>query len=145
MNELQAALKIALANTFLMYFQAHSYHWNVEGMNFPQLHSFFGDLYEDLFGAVDPMAEELRALDQYAPSSLSEIYQYRSTATEPGRPSSDVEMIRKLMASNDQVVAALQKVFDLASDNNKQGLADFVASRLDIHSKHRWMLKALIS
>ena len=48
MNELQAALKIALANTFVSYFKAHSYHWNVEGIDFSQYHSFFGDFYEDM-------------------------------------------------------------------------------------------------
>jgi starvation-inducible DNA-binding protein len=46
MDELQTALKKVLANTFVMYFKTHTYHWNVEGMFFPQLHEFFGNLYE---------------------------------------------------------------------------------------------------
>ena len=48
-----ALLKKLLANMFLMYFKAHSYHWNVEGPNFAQYHAFFGDLYTTLHGNFD--------------------------------------------------------------------------------------------
>ena len=73
MDELQTALKKVLANTFVMYFKTHTYHWNVEGMFFPQLHEFFGNLYEELYNAVDPIAEHLRAMDSYTPVSLAEL------------------------------------------------------------------------
>jgi starvation-inducible DNA-binding protein len=56
MDKLLATLRIAIGNTFTMYFKSHSYHWNVEGMLFSEFHAFFGDLYLDLHGAVDPLA-----------------------------------------------------------------------------------------
>jgi starvation-inducible DNA-binding protein len=58
MEKLIATLKVALGNTFCMYFKTHSYHWNVEGMHFPQYHKFFKKVYEDLYGAIDPMSEQ---------------------------------------------------------------------------------------
>ena len=61
--ELIDKAKTVLADTFVMYMKSHSYHWNVIGPDFPQLHEFFGNLYEDLHGAVDPLAEHVRALD----------------------------------------------------------------------------------
>ena len=70
--------KQAMANTFVMYFKAQSYHWNVEGINFPQLHEFFGDLYEELQGAVDPFAEQIRALGEYAPKNLDEVFRLKT-------------------------------------------------------------------
>ena len=71
METLIEMMRKVLADTFAMYLKAHNYHWNVEGSNFPQYHDFFGNLYQELHGAVDPIAEEIRALDAYVPGSLS--------------------------------------------------------------------------
>ena len=73
MNPIQAALRIALANTFFMYFKAHTYHWNVEGLNFNDYHGYFGGLYEELFDAVDPLAEHIRTAGGYAPVSVAAL------------------------------------------------------------------------
>lgn len=143
MNELIEALRTAHANTFVMYFKAHTFHWNIEGKLFSQYHDFFGELYTDLFSAVDPLAEELRALDQYAPKSLSELYT-ACTLSENTSIVGDAlpEMLNSLLADNTEVINSLNKVFTLADDMNEQGLADFVAGRLDIHKKHAWMIKS---
>ena len=71
MDTLVEMMRKVLADTFAMYLKAHNYHWNVEGPNFPQYHEFFGNLYEELHGAIDPIAEQIRALDAYAPGSFS--------------------------------------------------------------------------
>ena len=73
MNELQAALKIALANSFVSYFRAQSYHWNYEGSNFSEMHDFFGGVYEEIYSSIDDLAERIRIIDDYAPSNLSNL------------------------------------------------------------------------
>lgn len=72
MENTKAALKVVLADSFVMYFRAHSYHWNVEGSNFGEMHGFFGGIYEEMHGTVDVWAEYLRTLNEYAPASLME-------------------------------------------------------------------------
>jgi starvation-inducible DNA-binding protein len=144
MDQLTIAMKIVLANTFVMYFKAHSYHWNVEGMFFSQLHDFFGGLYEDLHGAIDPIAEEIRALDAYAPISMNDLYTHKTCMEDSIRPNEATEMINNLLVSNESVLSSLNTAFKIANDNNKQGLADFIAGRIDTHNKHAWMLKAYL-
>ena len=73
MEELSTSMKIVLANTFAMYLKAQGHHWNVEGKDFSQLHDFFSTLYEELFAAIDKIAEEIRALDVYAPYGLDTL------------------------------------------------------------------------
>jgi starvation-inducible DNA-binding protein len=141
MTELSAALKVALANAFVMYFKLHSFHWNTEGKDFSQYHDFFGDLYDDVYGAVDPLAENLRKLDVYAPHSLMELYNHKTLMEENGIP--DINgMLRASLTANNEVIASLNKVFALANKENKQGLADFIAGRIDTHEKHGWQLRA---
>ena len=146
MDQLAIALKIALGNTFQMYFRAHSYHWNVEGPNFSDYHAFFGTLYTELFGAIDPIAEHIRAIDSYAPFSLSDMKMASTVMEDQDRINgNDYDtMFANLMRDNQQVVDAFAKAHSLAISVNKHGLAQFVAERMDIHAKHAWMLRSLL-
>lgn len=142
MNELQAALKIALANTFATYFKAHSYHWNVEGLHFSQFHDFFGDFYDELYGAVDPIAEHIRAIDGYAPISVADLLAAATVSEDQSKPGNVRLMVSNLLSANDVIIVSLNKAFLLAAGNN--GLQNFLADRLDIHAKHAWQLQATL-
>lgn len=144
MNELIASLQALLGNTYVMYFKTHSYHWNVEGINFPQYHDFFGDLYEDVYGTVDDVAENIRKLDVYAPISFTELLGKATLLEDVTKPLGITEMLQNTLAANDTVLGSLNMVFSYAQLNNKQGLADYVAGRIDTHEKHGWQLRAAL-
>ena len=144
MEQLVATLKVTLSNTFMMYFKAHSHHWNVEGPMFSEYHKFLGELYEELYEAVDPLAEQIRALDEYAPISLTDLYRAKTTNEDPVKPNDFREMVMSLLMDNEKVLESLNMTFKLANDLNKQGLADFIAGRIDVHNKHAWMLRSFI-
>jgi len=142
MDKLIASLKLALGNTFTMYFKAHSYHWNVEGHYFHMFHDFFGEIYEDVYGAVDPISEEIRKLDAYAPISLMELYNYKTIAEDTTKPATCNEMLINLLEANSQVLACLSPLFDEATAQKQQGLANFVADRMDRHKKFEWQIQS---
>jgi starvation-inducible DNA-binding protein len=119
-----------------MYFKAHSYHWNVEGKDFSQYHDFLGELYEELYGAVDPLSERIRVIGQYAPHSLKDLLDSSTIDEDKDKPETPEEMFQNLLDANIKVQDSLNKVFELASSANKQGIADFAAGRLDVHDKH---------
>lgn len=142
METLVEMMKKVLADTFAMYLKAHNYHWNVEGPNFPQYHEFFGNLYEELHGAVDPIAEQIRALGAYAPGSFTRFQDMTDIEDELNVPMG-TEMANRLMLDNQIVLNTLNIAFKLADQLDKQGLADFLAGRIDVHSKHGWMLRSI--
>ena len=135
--------RTALADTFFMYQKAHSYHWNVEGIHFPQLHEFFGNLYEEIYGAVDPMAEHIRSLNEYAPRDVEEMYDDKTVECK-NRAKTPTEMLNDLLETNDKVIVSLNNLFKELQSKGEQGFMDFVAARLDAHKKHGWMLKSTL-
>ena len=143
MDQLAASLKIALANTFIMYFRAHSYHWNVEGPNFNDYHGYFGGLYDEIYGAVDPIAEHIRAIDKYAPISIADLYDAKTISEDGTLITSTQQMFANLVSSNNEVIASLNKAQELAVYAKQQGLANFLQDRLDVHAKHGWQLRSL--
>lgn len=134
------AVRLALAETWAMYFKAHSFHWNVRGPLFSQFHGFFGDIYEDLHDAVDTLAERIRTLDAIAPQSLNEIVSGSKIVFTTAGPAA--EMIRQLMNDNQVVIAALSDANTAAIAAGKDGLANTLQGRLDVHEKWAWQLKA---
>lgn len=136
-------LKRVQADTFAMYAKAHYYHWNVEGPDFVQYHDFLGKLYEELFGVVDVIAEEVRALDSYAPGAhrmLMDLTRIQDDNTVP----SALEMMRRLLADNDTVLEGLITAYMSADAAGELGLANFLQDRMDVHKKHRWMLRSIL-
>ena len=142
MDELKTAIKVLLANATVMYYKAHQFHWNVEGVEFTQYHEFFGDLYTDVYNSIDPIAELLRKLDEYTPVSLDELFKYKTLNEENSRVSDITGILGSLIKANEEVYTSLNKVFELATKNKQQGVANFIADRLEQHDKHRWFLKA---
>lgn len=142
METLVEMMKKVLADTFAMYLKSHNYHWNVEGPNFPQYHEFFGNLYEELHGAVDPIAEHIRALDSYSPGSLSRFMELTDIQDETSVPMG-TDMARKLLSDNQIVLTSLNMAFNLAETFEQNGLANFLADRIDTHKKHAWMLRSI--
>ena len=141
METLQELMKKALADTYAMYLKTQNYHWNVEGFNFAQYHEFFGSIYAELGDAIDPMAEEIRTLDTYAPASFTRFLELTDIEDEMTVPDAS-EMCRRLLADNTKVLNTLDYCFKMAETLNKQGLVDFIAGRIDAHEKHGWMLRS---
>jgi starvation-inducible DNA-binding protein len=144
MEKLIASLKVALGNTFIMYFKTHSYHWNIEGHHFYMFHEFFQEIYEDVYGAVDPLAEELRKLDAYAPISVAEIHSYKTIMEDDTKPATAYDMVANLLVANTEVLQCLTPLFDIATAEKQQGLANFIADRMDKHKKFEWQLQVTL-
>lgn len=141
MEELVEKMKVVLASTYAFGLKAQNFHWNVEGPNFFQYHDLFAKLYEDVHDAVDQIAEEIRTLNAYAPASFIRYQQLTVVADETTIPEA-MSMVSKLNDDNTKVIGVLTEAFLAAEAAKVVGLANFLQDRIDIHSKHGWMLKA---
>ena len=71
-----------------------------------------------------------------------ELFKYKTLREETTRVTLLAEILPKLLEANTEVLASLNKVFSIAQKNNKQGLCNFIADRIDTHEKHGWFLRA---
>lgn len=142
MSQSAVELEIVLANTFVMYFRAHSFHWNVTGLLFHPMHQFFGGLYTELWNAVDPIAEQIRALGPLAPGDLTSLIDHATGPERTDTPGTPQEMIAELLEHNEAVLSSLYVVHEVATEEHHDGLINFIEDRLDKHAKIGWQLKA---
>ena len=134
-------LKKVLADTYTLLTKTQNYHWNVEGPHFTGLHLLFEMQYNELFLAVDLLAERIRALGEKAPASPSE-FKKLSTISEGNAEFDADRMLRDLYESNQTVVATLRKAIAAGEKANDVSTVDLLTQRITAHDKASWMIKS---
>lgn len=128
------ALAAIIEGAFALYARAHEAHWNVSGADFQEYHELFGEIYEDVLGSIDPLAENIRKLGSLAPPLVLEA---RDAGTvEPAG------LAQQLLTDNEALIAVIRAAFDVATAAGQQGIANFLAERQDMHQKWSWQLRS---
>ncbi|MCW4456197.1 DNA starvation/stationary phase protection protein [Flavobacterium sp. MXW15] len=135
-----------LADAYTLYLKTHNFHWNVTGAMFNSLHTMFETQYTEQWGALDEVAERIRALGYNAPGSYREFVALTSIPEEPGLTDSADwrEMVRQLVAGNEAVCRTARKVLRTADDAGDDPSVDLLTQRLQTHEKYAWMLRSLL-
>ena len=136
-------LKTLLATQYALSIKAQYFHWNVEGPDFAQYHDYFANFYQEVYGAVDPIAEYIRTLQEYSPGSFERFQELSIIQGQMKVPRARL-MIEELLADNGVLIDLLNQTFASAEQENNQGIANFIAERLDAQAKHGWMLGSFL-
>ena len=140
-NAITQGLQQVLADTSVLYFKTHSFHWNVEGPHFKGLHDMFEEQYTDLWNFTDECAERIRALGGYGPNSFKELLQYASLQ-EAGQTPDALGMVQKLAEDNKSIVESIYPVLRTAEEAGDEATVDMLIGRIHIHEKAAWMLES---
>ena len=143
-NPLEAALLQTFSDVFVMYYRTHAFHWNVKGPEFSQFHDFFATIYEDVYGSIDPLAENIRKITCDVPLMLGDLCSMTRVNVSDVTSSNPMDMTASLRDANEVVMSSLNVVFSVAVAVNEQGIADFIAGRLDAHKKWAWQLSTTL-
>jgi starvation-inducible DNA-binding protein len=137
------ALARLLADNYTLYLKTHAFHWNVTGPMFNALHAMFMVQYNELWLALDEIAERIRALGEPAPGSGQQYAALASIAEEPGVPDWK-GMVAQQVAGHEACARTARKVFKRADAANDQPTADLATTRMQAHEKTAWMLRSLL-
>ena len=138
------SLKTLLATEYAFVIKAQFFHWNVEGPDFAELHGFFGDIYNEVYdNSIDRTAEYIRTLDDYTPGSLERFGELSQIPGQTRIPRARL-MLEELLKDNSLMIDLLNKCFADAESENQQGIANFIAERIDAHGKWGWQLRSFL-
>ena len=133
-----------LADTYTLYLTTHNFHWNVTGPMFNSLHAMFMTQYTELWNAVDPIAERIRALGHPAPGSYTQYAQLSSLPDAPSTPPKAMEMVRILAEGHEAVARTARSLFPVVDKASDEPTADVLVQRLAVHEQTAWMLRSLL-
>jgi starvation-inducible DNA-binding protein len=147
-NYIANSLQGVLASTYGLYLMTHNYHWNVEGERFYPLHKMFEDQYNELFQAVDVVAERIRALGDYAlPFEGEDILESSKMVSNALNKEADSgsraqRMVMNLMNANEEAVKNCQAAKKAAQGLQDDETENLMVERITAHQKAIWMLRS---
>tara|TARA_Y100001934_G_C12193295_1_gene697507 strand:+ start:325 stop:786 length:462 start_codon:yes stop_codon:yes gene_type:complete len=137
-------LKQVLATSYSLYVKTHNYHWNVEGPHFHTLHVMFEEQYTELAGAVDEIAERIRAIGAYAPGSFKEFGEMSKIDKPLESPVDAMKMVKDLAKSHETLAEIANDTIEVASESGDEVSLDLMVQRKTAHDKTAWMLNSLL-
>jgi starvation-inducible DNA-binding protein len=141
--EIAAGLGHVLADTYTLYLKTHNFHWNVTGPMFQTLHLMFETQYNELWLAIDLVAERIRSLGHPAPGTYAEFTKLSSIKETVGIPKAK-DMIKHLVAGHEAVAKSARTLFPVVEKAGDEATADMLTQRIQTHEKTAWMLRALL-
>lgn len=143
-EEVLAALRLVLSDTFVLYMKTYAVHWNYQGPKFFSVHKMTEEQYGQLAEAIDKIAERIRALGETAPISLQTIL-----------ASSDLEEMSRTEASTDQALLNLISSHTLLAQRAHEACKtceeaedvfsqDMMIQRVGEHDKAAWMIRSFL-
>lgn len=142
-EELVDAVTRMLSETFMLYLKTHGFHWNVEGPHFVGLHNLFEQQYTEMWNAIDELAEHLRAMGVYAPTTHAQ-FSANSKIQDTDKISDAEAMVAELVDGHATLAGTLKEVVELAEKHGCPGTADLATQRLEVHNKAAWMLRSIL-
>lgn len=131
-----------LLSDYNMYYQKlRSFHWNVYGKNFFDLHEKFEDMYNDAKLKVDEIAERILTLRHHPVSNFSDYIKI-SSIEETSTKLQDVDMVDELISDHKKLLAQMTDVIDRAEKAKDEGTIDLIGAYIRELEKTSWMLNA---
>jgi starvation-inducible DNA-binding protein len=137
-------LTTLLADSYALLGQTHIAHWNVEGPAFFSLHTAFQTQYEELFTAIDDVAERIRGLDVLAPGGLKTLAALSSITELAAEPMPAKDFVAHLIEGHEIVVTNATEARKAAEEAGDLETQDLVIKRIQTHEKTLWMLRSFL-
>ncbi len=136
-------LKVLLASTQVYAIKSQQFHWCVEGSNFLQYHEFYDTLYNDVNGTIDKIAEYIRILGSYTPGSLSRFIELSIIKDQTKIPRAEL-MFAETLEDSEIMKNLVMNIFDEATNDRQQGIANYMAELQDLYAKQIWFIKSIL-
>lgn len=136
-----AELNQLLAEYNVYYQKMRSFHWNVLGKNFFDLHNQFEALYNDAKIKIDETAERILTL-RYHPVSKFGEYLKLAEIKETSAHITDEEMVKHILKDHQILLKQMKKVIDKAEKSGDEGTIDMIGAYIADMEKSSWMLDA---
>jgi len=134
-------LNTLLADYNIYYQKLRSFHWNVLGKNFFDLHEKFENMYNEAKVKVDEIAERILTLRHHPVSKFSD-YLKLSSLSEASSMITDQEMIDELLNDHKTMLSQMTQVLSKSEDAGDEGTIDLIGAYIRELEKSSWMLNA---
>jgi starvation-inducible DNA-binding protein len=137
-EEIVQSLNKLLANYHIHYQKLRNFHWNVEGVNFFELHRKFEEQYNEVKVVVDEVAERVRIFGKKPMSALSEYLQ-TSEIKEVYGSLTAYQMVQEMLKDFEVLLSYMMDVTYAANKIGDAGTEEMITTFIKSQEKKHWM------
>ena len=131
-------------NNFVAYYRSHAAHVNVTGRTFRSDHKLLGGVYERRQTEIDKIAEILRTMDEFMPTSIVDVCENSTIPTDAIEGSAD-ELLEAVMMDLEHLLGDFKDLISIASEEGLEEISNYAQDQaLDIE-KSIWMLRSTLA
>ena len=134
------ALNPIIADSFLLYLKTKNFHWHMSGPHFRDYHLLLDEQSDQIFAAIDPLAERVRKLGQTTLRSIAHVSKI-STLRDNDKPFvSPLDMLTELAEDNKKVATAMREAHHICDDARDIATASLLEVYVDETERRTWFL-----
>ncbi len=133
-----------LSNLAVLNANLHNLHWNVEGLQFVQVHEFTEELYDDFFEKFDAVAELLKMKGEKPLVRLSDYLKHASIK----ELDKDVFTVRETLEIVLEYLTTMRElaleIRNLAAEEDDFDIANEFEDHIAGYNKNIWFVKSML-
>lgn len=141
--ELAESLNELLANYQLFYQNSRSFHWNIKGEKFFELHLKFEELYTDALLKIDEIAERILTLG-FTPLHTFTDYLKQSSIKEAKNIGDGKKAVENVLDGFKILLQAERKILELSAKAEDEGTNALMSDYIREQEKSVWMYSAYL-
>ena len=134
------ALNPLIADLFALYVKTKNFHWHLSGSHFRDYHLLFDEHADQIFGAIDILAERVRRVGGTTIRSISHIHQLQGVSDNNEAFVAPGDMARQLMEDNAHLAKTQRGAHEVCEKYKDVATASLLEVIIDESERRKWFL-----
>ena len=139
-RDISGALNLLLADLFALYVKTKNFHWHMSGSHFRDYHLLLEEQAEQIFAAIDPVAERARKIGGTAVRSIGQIARLQRVLDNDAEYVTPQDVLAELRDDNLQFAARLRETHSLCDESGDVASASLLEVWIDEAERRTWFL-----
>lgn len=130
-------------DNFVTYFRSHVAHVNIMGRNFRSDHKLLQGVYERRLAQVDAIAELLRSIGEFMPTSLSDVIA-DSAITDMSCEGTADQLLSDVRTDLELLKECFEELMAVAEEDGHMEISNYAQDQILDIAKSIWMLNSTL-
>lgn len=135
-------LQEVMKEIFALQIKGQTYHWNLRGPSFLEIHNAFSWTYRDMSYQLDRIAERIEAFGGMAYLDIMGIMS--SEGFQPIRDRNSNLMLADLQDSHQKLADSMREVVKICETFSDVGTVNILSNQIEDNEKSSWKLKSYL-
>jgi len=131
-------------DNFVTYFRSHAAHVNIMGRNFTSDHKLLGGIYERRQEQIDVIAELLRSIGAFMPTSIGDILEGSHIGDYSVDGDAD-DLLTTVRDDLEHLKECYQKLNEVAEEEEHDEISNYAQEQILDIAKSLWMLDSTLN